>query len=243
MKHLVLALLVFWLASLNATFAAEPDGDKCDAAETELASAIAIADTSSSVRRHNMLVEHLPPSADVVFLGDSIVQLWPQDLIESTFDGMSVLNLGVGRDKIRNVRFRLHDARVSLSKIHPRYVISLVGTNDLGLHERPCVRDMQYQALSADIREIWPDARQVMVGILPRGPGLKSYTDERAQADAAMHRALEHEPRSFYVNLDSFISCESETSCASFRPDMVHPSRLGFIGLSNGLKKFIQSIK
>src|SRR5689334_3471192 len=64
---------------------------------------------SSSVRRHLALADEAGriSNVDLVALGDSIVQLWPDDLLKKTTDASTVFNLGVGYDRIQNTMWRL----------------------------------------------------------------------------------------------------------------------------------------
>src|ERR1700690_2306495 len=63
----------------------------------------------------------------VVFLGDSITQMWGDDL-GGSFPGMKVANRGISGDTTRGVLIRLDEDVLAL---HPAAVVILIGTNDL----------------------------------------------------------------------------------------------------------------
>ena len=69
----------------------------------------------------------------VVFLGDSITQLWGDDL-GGSFPGMKVANRGISGDTTRGVLIRLDEDVV---RLHPSAVVLLIGTNDLEEHGYP----------------------------------------------------------------------------------------------------------
>jgi lysophospholipase L1-like esterase len=64
----------------------------------------------------------------VVFIGDSITELWVD--LPSRFPGIPIANRGIGSDSTAGVRFRLKEDVLDLK---PRGVVLLLGTNDLAM--------------------------------------------------------------------------------------------------------------
>ncbi len=80
-----------------------------------------------SERRSNWAQHVQQDQGAVVFLGDSITQLWGDDL-GGSFPGMKVANRGISGDTTRGVLIRLDE---DVLPLHPAAVVLLIGTNDL----------------------------------------------------------------------------------------------------------------
>src|ERR1700690_2774299 len=79
-------------------------------------------------QRRSTWAQHLQQDQGaVVFLGDSITQMWGDDL-GGSFPGMRVANRGISGDTTRGVLIRLDEDVLAL---HPAAVVILIGTNDL----------------------------------------------------------------------------------------------------------------
>jgi N-acetylglucosamine-6-sulfatase len=102
----------------------------------------------------------------VLALGDSITAAadWPTRLL-----GAEVVNAGVPGDQVRDVLARLAGVVRALEPRVPDVVLVLVGTNDLGLGERPVddvVADLA--VLAARVRAELPTSRLVLQSVMPR---------------------------------------------------------------------------
>jgi hypothetical protein len=73
---------------------------------------------------------------DFLLIGDSLVEMWPQEAWTASFPDTTVLNLGVGGDTTQNVLWRL--SKMPLTRIQPRRVALLIGTNNLSHKDKPC---------------------------------------------------------------------------------------------------------
>lgn len=62
--------------------------------------------------------------ADIVFLGDSLTEMWP---VEHLFSEAAVMNQGISGDVSDGVMARLD----TVEAVHPRCVVLMIGTNDL----------------------------------------------------------------------------------------------------------------
>ena len=155
---LVLSALVVFGLPIKARAQQQGQSTPCDGEDHLFAVTGSLPDTATALRRHEMLMVHLPTQASVVIIGDSLVQAWPQPLLDRLSPGGVVLNLGVGRDRIQNVIYRLQDPRLSASHLNPTYTVIWAGTNNLGTlgkvvrskgeHHRP--REESPRALDGD---------------------------------------------------------------------------------------------
>ena len=114
----------------------------------------------------------------VMFLGDSITQLWefsPTDRFpgglavwNEYFKPMGALNFGVSGDTVQNVLYRITDGKQLAC--NPRVIVLLIGTNNL--HQAPVATPDQIAEgvnnLIQVIRKELPDTRILLLGVLPR---------------------------------------------------------------------------
>lgn len=112
------------------------------------------------------------PDADVIFVGDSLVQGWEEAGRASwrrLGEEFHPLNLGLAGDRTEHLLWRLE--RANFSGLDPDVVVLMIGTNN-------CVRPEQtadeiaegVEAVVAELRSRLPGARILLHAIWPRGP-------------------------------------------------------------------------
>jgi lysophospholipase L1-like esterase len=137
-------------------------------------------DRNSQIAHEQLLAKTKQGRIDVYFEGDSITRRWgatdyPQ-LLENwkqNFFGWNAADFGWGADRVENILWRLENGE--LDGIHPKVIVLLAGTNNVGGHVPPegiekaaanvtnglaaVVRVMQAKA---------PNATIIVTGIFPR---------------------------------------------------------------------------
>jgi lysophospholipase L1-like esterase len=92
----------------------------------------------------------------VLFVGDSITQAW-NDPGKATWDAMiaplGAMNLGNSGDRTENVLWRLQQA--PLTKLSPRAIVLLIGTNDIEEGADAATVKARYKLL---VKQLHPDA-------------------------------------------------------------------------------------
>ena len=68
---------------------------------------------------------------DLLFLGDSITEMWPADAFEANFGRYDPANFGIGGDKTQNLLWRLRNGAVG--QLDPKVVVLMIGVNNFGL--------------------------------------------------------------------------------------------------------------
>eukprot|EP00884_Botryococcus_braunii_P005938 jgi/Botrbrau1/15345/Bobra.0289s0002.1 len=90
------------------------------------------------------LAENLGQDFDIMFYGDSITKRWLDKdsglpTLNNLFSKYNPLVMGVGGDQVGNLWWRLMHGEVP-TRFHPKVVVLLIGTNDLGAIEA-CARN------------------------------------------------------------------------------------------------------
>lgn len=171
----------------------------------------------------SMVTKH---DADVVMIGDSIVQQWRSEAAAKTFGTPFVLNLGVGGDKTQNVLWRMND--MPLHEIFPKIVVILVGANNLIAGYAPADIALGVEEIAKKAKQTWPSADLRVVNILPQGDAFDFREQDRENANELLGNAAVHIGYRL-VNTDDFgLTCNHSAPCANYRPDNLHLSPAGY---------------
>jgi lysophospholipase L1-like esterase len=186
--------------------------------------------------------------ADLMLLGDSISQRWPQESLEEAFPDLRVLNLGVRGDRIDDLLFRLgglttetDSGAVGLTnwaKQSPKRVVILIGTNDLRARE-PCEIFSGVLQVTEQVRSIYPSAAIEVMSLLPRGGDGKTH-------EASLARINENLAASAEAHRYRFLDVRAQLKCGGgeaekcerlfMQPNFVHPTDDGYARIVEALK-------
>jgi lysophospholipase L1-like esterase len=165
---------------------------------------------------------------DLLFLGDSITDLWRDnlDLFNERFPGAA--NFGVSYDTIEDVRWRVEAGEIEA--VHPKVIVLLIGVNNLWNGESEDQIVLGVSNLVALIRVKQPDVRIVLIGLLPndkpvseinarlsRLPGIEfiDFGPKLLNPDGSFNDAMQPDhlhlgPDGYRVWADSFVFHHSE---------------------------------
>ncbi len=101
---------------------------------------------------------------DVVFLGDSITQLWPRDHFGQNFGKFNAVNFGIGGDRAENVLWRLENGE--LQGTAQKLTVLLIGTNNQGRNTAEEVA-VGVTAVVKKLRANCPETKILLLGIFP----------------------------------------------------------------------------
>ena len=110
-------------------------------------------------------LDSLGGKCKMVMVGDSITHGFP--LKESPFAKYSPFNYGQPGDSIQDAHYRL--TRPELSKIKPKVVVIMLGTNNMTATGQPKEIADGVRAVVTKTQAIWPGAHIILMGILPNG--------------------------------------------------------------------------
>lgn len=157
---------------------------------------------------------------DLILLGDFLAGGWDKKM----FQPMSVVNLGIGGDRTQNVLWRL--ASPEWSKLKPTNVVIILGTNNLGAHDRSCAVIAGLKKVIERGKLIWPSTKIVFLEITPRGAAFLEYNSDRVEINAAIRDLAGIKT----INVDDQITCGRQTAgqCPNYITDNLHFSTLGY---------------
>jgi lysophospholipase L1-like esterase len=186
---------------------------------------------------------------DVYFVGDSIVRRWravdyPRFLANwnENFFGWNAANFGWGADTIQNVLWRMQNGE--LESVHPRVIVLLTGTNNVGRTPASDVRvsgiTRGIKALLDTMREKAPAATIIVMGILPRNDGA-----EPMAVMASINKINEVIARFAdgkairYLNINDKLADSDGKLLEGMTEDRLHPSLKGYQVWADALKPLL----
>lgn len=121
---------------------------------------------------HNKLKQ---PRKDLLFIGDSITDLWTYPANHRYPGGLNTwnrrykeiaTNFGITGDKTQTVLWRLTEGK-SLEGYTPKYIVLLIGINNLLQGDTPEDTTAGIRAVVNYLRKVLPDSRVLVLGIFP----------------------------------------------------------------------------
>ncbi|MEI8247643.1 MAG: GDSL-type esterase/lipase family protein [Lentisphaerota bacterium] len=115
------------------------------------------------------------PRKDLLFIGDSITDLWTYPADHQYPGGLTTwnkrykdiaTNFGITGDKTQTVLWRLTDGK-SLEGCTPKHIVLLIGINNLLQGDTPEDTATGIKAVTDYLRKVLPDSKVLILGIFP----------------------------------------------------------------------------
>lgn len=161
---------------------------------------------------------------DLCFLGDSITQGWPADLLNQYFGRYRPANFGIGGDRAENVLFRLQHGE--LEDTTPKIVVLLLGINNLAMGNTPGEAALGVALVLRKLRTKVPRAKILLLGVFPT----RKAEDQAKIREVNGYLAKMDDGKTIrYFNINSrFLDKDGKLRQDLFR-DAVHLSRNGYV--------------
>lgn len=188
-------LVAVILLSLTRPAVAEDVGaavTSCDPLAVAIAATPAPPQTLRQYANGLRLMGAVPGSADIVLLGDSLLEQWPEAAAQDSFRGDSVFNFAAGGDRTQHVLWRL--TAPGLRSLSPKLVVIMIGTNNLGSADPACAVAAGILRIVDDVAALWPTADVLVFPVLPRGFLFSDYTDRIGEVDRLLNLGISQRP-------------------------------------------------
>jgi beta-glucosidase len=168
--------------------------------------------------------------ARVVFLGDSITQLWKEvasDVWQEHFGQHSPLLLGIGGDQTQQVLWRIE--RGELEGLDPAVVVLLIGVNNL-IISRASAEDTArgVRAVNAAVRIRLPKARILHLALFPAGETRSDWLRQKIEQTNALLQDLAGLPNVVFLDLGPRFLSPDGGLPPELMDDFLHPTRQGY---------------
>ncbi len=164
---------------------------------------------------------------EIVFIGDSITARWPQEVLEARFGKHRPINLGIGGDWIQNVLWRVQNG--TLDKAAPKVVVMLIGTNNLTGKFTPDEIAVDIGGLIQAIQTKTAQSKILLLGILPRGPSIKTEINESIRQTNTKLATLADQKKVFYLDVGDKLTEPDGSISPAVMPDKLHVAGPGYI--------------
>ncbi len=173
---------------------------------------------------------------DILFLGDSITDLWNVDAdpsgnpggkpaLNKYFSDVKVANFGVSGDSTQGVLWGLQNGEGKGHK--PKAVMLMIGTNNTGGATGPEIAE-GIGAIILELRQDFPDAKIMLLAIFPRGSGPNDANRRKVEEANKIIAKLDDQQHVFFTNINAKFLNE-RGGLIGFRPsDNLHPTDEGY---------------
>jgi lysophospholipase L1-like esterase len=173
---------------------------------------------------------------DILFLGDSITDLWnveadPQGnpggkrVFDKYFGTMKVANFGISGDTTQGVLWRLQNGEGKGHK--PKAVMLMLGTNNTGGASGAEIAE-GLGAVVLELRNDFPDAKILLLAIFPRGSGPNDSNRRKCEEANRIIAKLHDGKHVFFTDINSKF-LKPDGSLIGFRAtDNLHPVEEGY---------------
>ncbi|WP_426342597.1 GDSL-type esterase/lipase family protein [Pseudoduganella sp. S-14] len=177
---------------------------------------------------------------DVMFLGDSLTEMWPKPLWERNFGALKAANFGIGGDHTGNVLWRLQEP--AIAGIRPRLVVLMIGVNNINLCNESADEVFNgILAVVARLRTQYPAARILLNAVLPEGA---PDSDERRRILALNQkiRTLGDGKAIFFHDYGARFTGAGGVLSRELQPDLLHFSEKGYGILAEAIRPDIERL-
>ncbi|HWB07800.1 MAG TPA: GDSL-type esterase/lipase family protein [Pirellulales bacterium] len=180
-------------------------------------------------------------TANVVFVGDSITQLWSTEGISDWnqyFAPLHSLNAGVAGDTTQNVLWRLDHG--NLTGISPKLAVLMIGVNDLTNSNGASDIAAGITAVVEKLQSEFPGVNVLLLGLLPAG----QPADQREIAGVNERiKPLADGEHVWFVDAGSrFLNSDGSLNTGLYQSDNIHPNAQGYAVLAKAIAPWVQAL-
>ena len=181
-------------------------------------------------RQRAFLERAVDKEIQIVFLGDSITELWQKKgkaVWEEHYAHLNAANFGVSGEHTEHTLG--HIAGGILNGLHPKVVVLLIGTNNVGHipDEKPWWTADGIKKIVRSVHERLPDTKVLLLAVFPREKKDSRHRKQITDINAEI-RKLDDGKKTRYLDLTpKFTDAKGEIP-KDIMPDGLHPNAKGY---------------
>lgn len=180
--------------------------------------------------------------AEMIFLGDSIIQSWHPPNWAANYAPRGGVNFGVSGDFVQGLLWRLQEGGQWPATLRPKLAVLLIGTNNASYNSRPEDTALGIAEVVRLIRRRSPATRVLLLGILPRGADATDPARRlNTRVNGMIARCADNEGV-FYAEPGPVLLDSRGRLSEAIAPDRLHLSPEGYARLSAALEPTIRSL-
>jgi lysophospholipase L1-like esterase len=164
---------------------------------------------------------------ELLFLGDSITEGWPEPTWEKHFSRYKPANFGIGGDRTENLLWRLQNG--ASGQLDPRVVVLMIGVNNYGFENDSAETVfLGVKTIIEQVKSSFGRAQIVLLGVLPYGE-LAGTEGRRVVTETnALLAGLNKEPRVSFHDIGAAFEQPDGSISADVMADFLHPTEAGY---------------
>jgi lysophospholipase L1-like esterase len=209
-------------------------------------------DANSKLAHTQLLAKKTQGRIDLYFAGDSITRRWgaldyPELLAnwKENFFGWNAADFGWGADRTENILWRLTNGE--LDDVHPKVIVLLAGTNNIGTMVRPGTEDAKVADVTRGLTAIVntmkakaPKATIIVTAIFPRNDNIAVMpVINRINANLAR---LADGRTVRYLNINDRLADGEGRLVEGMMGDGLHPTLKGYQVWADALKPLLTEL-
>ncbi len=188
------------------------------------------------------------PKHDLLFIGDSITDLWSYPPDHKYPGGLATWNLrykdiatnyGVTGDKTQTVLWRLTEGR-QLDGYFPKHIVLLIGINNLMQGDSPEDTATGIKAICDYLLKIRPEAKILLLGIFPTGPQPNTPIRNNVKKTNELIAKFADGKKVFFADFGNAFLNPDGTATKEILRDWVHLSPRGYEIWHESMKPYLE---
>ncbi|MGA4644985.1 GDSL-type esterase/lipase family protein [Limisphaera sp. 4302-co] len=173
----------------------------------------------------------------IVFLGDSITQMWTD--LARCFPRWKVANRGISGDTTRGLLYRLQEDVLDLE---PAALVLLIGTNDIGLGADPEDVAANIRTLLERCRKARPRMPIVVCKVMPSHASRQRPADKIRRLNELVDQIVRECPQCYRCDTwTPYADADGNARKEEF-PDLLHPNAAGYAKWAAALEPILNKL-
>jgi lysophospholipase L1-like esterase len=185
-----------------------------------------------SVKHEQNLEVARAGEAELLLMGDSITDFWRNEdgpfagkaVLDEYFGHWNIANFGIAGDTTQGVLYRLQNGEGE--GFSPRAVMLMIGTNNTRANNAAEIAE-GVGAVVLQLKQSFPDAKLLLLGIFPRGAADAPVRDTIAAINASISR-LHDGDKVHYLDIGDVFLDDQGNIPAEVMSDGLHPGPEGY---------------
>jgi lysophospholipase L1-like esterase len=180
----------------------------------------------------SFLERHTQGPIDLLFLGDSITEIWSsngKEVWAHYYGKLNAANFGISGDQTQHVLWRIQNGE--LDGISPKVVVLMIGTNNLTRYPAEVIVKAD-KLIVQRIHEKLPNTKVLLLGIFPRGADPNAHGTAFYRAKIKVVNAglatLDDGDKTRYLDIGNKFLNDDGSLPRPIMPDFLHPSAAGY---------------
>ncbi len=188
------------------------------------------------------------PRHDLLFIGDSITDLWSYPPDHQYPGGLATWNIyykdiatnhGVTGDKTQTVLWRLTEGR-QLEDYYPKHIVLLIGINNLLQEDTPEDTATGIKTIRDYLLKIRPEAKILLLGIFPMGPNPDTPIRNKIKKTNELIAKFADGKQVFFTDFGNAFLNPDGTASKEILRDLLHLSPRGYEIWHETMKPYLE---